>query len=135
MDSYQPEAVRNIALKYPNLRIVVCHLLAPGRKGGDRMKYDLECLSLPNVWFDLAALPYFQMPESWPFPTAQKHIVEAANIVGHKKLIQGTDTPSVLLYEKYGDLINYIREIPDFTNIEKEDILGNNALEAYMIER
>lgn len=29
MESYQPEAIRRVALKYPNVKIVVCHLLAP----------------------------------------------------------------------------------------------------------
>lgn len=131
MPSFQPEAVRRIAQKYPELRIVVCHLLAPHQADEEILKRSLEMLALPNVWFDLAALPYNVMPDRYPYPIAGAFIRDAMEIVGHKKLLWGTDVPSVLIYETYQDLLNYVREIPGITEAQVQDLVYSNALEAY----
>lgn len=131
MASFQPEAVAKIAVKNPELKIVVCHLLAPTLKDEEALKKGLEILNLDNVYFDLAAVPFNTKPESYPYPTGVKYIQQARDIVGANKLIWGTDIPSVLCYDTYRNLLDYLELSGKFTNNELEAILYDNAMEAY----
>ncbi|WP_234118272.1 amidohydrolase family protein [Clostridium hydrogenum] len=131
MESYQPEAIRNMALKYPNLKIVVCHLTAPRVGMEDRLKKTLELLKLPNIWFDLAALPSINAPDKYPYPNALNAIKIAKNIVGTDKLIWGTDAPMTAALDEYSNLVSYLKDAKLFNERELEDIFYNNALRVY----
>lgn len=133
MSSCQPEAVSRLAERFPDLHIVVCHLLAPTLSD----KHNLEC-ALPylvhdNVWVDLSALPWNVAPEAYPYPTALDYIRLAKKVMGEKKIIWGTDSPCVLTKYSYADLYNYILESDVFTKPELEDVFYNNAVSAYYL--
>jgi predicted TIM-barrel fold metal-dependent hydrolase len=131
MASFQPEAVAAVAKRYPALRIVMCHLLAP--QAGDEVPLTagLKTLALPNVWFDLAALPWCLYPETYPYPTARSFIALAKKIVGAEKLIWGTDAPYALTREDYAGQSRYIEEAGLFTDNEQEKVFCQNAEAAY----
>ena len=129
--SYQPEAIARIADKYPELRIVVCHLMAPRPREGEILKASLETLKKPNVWFDIAAVPFNVSPEKYPYPSGLSYIRMAMDIVGPDKIMWGTDMPSVVCFETIQDLRDFVREVPGITEQELEDIYYNNALKAY----
>lgn len=131
--SWQPQAVAKIARKYPELKIVVCHLLAP--KLGDRkaLEYGLNVLSLPNVWFDLAAVESNVKPEKFPYPTGREYIALAKEIVGAEKLIWGTDTPSTMTRDTYPHLISYIEDSGIFSDPELDRVFYRNAKEVYSL--
>ncbi|WP_278683183.1 amidohydrolase family protein [Paraclostridium bifermentans] len=131
MNSYQPEAIRNMALKYPNLKIVVCHLTAPSAGDEDKLKNTLEILNLPNISFDLAALPLINAPEKYPFLQTQNFIKIAKKIVGTNKLIFGSDSPMAAKLNSYKEISNYLIESNIFTQKELEDIFYNNAFKVY----
>lgn len=133
MSSFQPEAVRNLALKFTGLKIVVCHLLAPTLqdKKTDCFKRSMESLALPNIWFDLAAIPFNVQPEEYPFVSGLEFIKTAKDIVGADKLMWGTDIPSVLVQNSYKKLLDYITESDVFTAEELERVYYKNALEVY----
>ena len=133
MSSFQPEAVREIALKCPGLKIVVCHLLAPtlADKDTELFKESMEKLALPNVYFDLAAVPFNVQPETYPFPSGLSFIKSAKEIVGVDKLMWGTDIPSVLIQNSYKKLTEYLSEGNVFTKEELEKVYYKNALEVY----
>ena len=61
----------------------------------------METLALPNIYFDLAAVPFNVQPETYPFPTGLAFIKSAKDIVGVDKLMWGTDVPSVLIQNSY----------------------------------
>lgn len=86
MESCQVEAVDRLAQKYPDLNIVVCHLLAPRREDGAALKKALPYLKHKNVWIDLSALPWNVSPEAYPYPTALKFISMAKEVLGTEKL-------------------------------------------------
>lgn len=130
MESYQPEAIRRVALKYPNVKIVVCHLLAPIKGKEEILKRDLELLNLPNIWFDLAALPAIFSTDIYPFPSAQKSIKIAKDIVGASKLIWGSDAPMTAARDPYKNHINYINE-DIFDKEEMKMVFYDNALDVY----
>ena len=131
--SWQPQAVARIAQKYPDLKIVICHLLAP--KPGDRraLEYGLHTLALPNVWFDLAAVESNVRPEKYPYPTGRDYIALGKEIAGADKLIWGTDTPSTLTRDTYPHLISYIEESGIFTEPELDKVFYQNAKDAYSL--
>lgn len=131
MTSFQPEAVAKLAAKHPGVNIIVCHLLAPTLKDEEALKESLEILKADNIWFDLAAVPFNVKPESYPYPTGQKYIAMAKEIVGADKLIWGTDVPSVLVHDSYEDLLTFVTESGIFTEEELAGVVYDNAIEAY----
>lgn len=127
--SNQPDAIRNIAEEFPELRIVVCHLMSPRRNHEKELTEGLKLMNKPNIFFDLAALHHKVRPEAYPFPTAQKFIRLAIDIVGAEKLMWGTDVPSTLTKYSMDELIGYQKEIlsPD----EAALIFHDNAERLY----
>ena len=132
MTSFQPEAVAKLANKYPKVHMIICHLLAPTLKDEEALKDSLKILSAENIWFDLAAVPFNVKPEVYPYPTGQKYIAMAKEIVGADKLIWGTDVPSVLVHDTYEDLLHFVTESGIFTEKELEGVVYGNAIEAYL---
>lgn len=131
MSSFQPEAVAKLAAKYPEVHMIICHLLAPTLKDEESLRAGLQLLKADNIWFDLAAVPFNVKPESYPYPTGQKYIAMAKEIVGADKLIWGTDVPSVLVHDSYEELLTYITESGIFTEEELDGVVYGNAIEAY----
>ena len=131
MTSYQPEAVARLAKKYPKVHMIICHLLAPTLKDEEALREGLNILKADNIWFDLAAVPFNVKPEKYPYPTGQKYIAMAKEIVGAEKLIWGTDVPSVLVHDSYQNLLNFVSESGIFTEEELKGVLYENAILAY----
>ncbi|GLI18278.1 amidohydrolase [Tepidanaerobacter syntrophicus] len=131
MPSFQIEAVRKVAMTYPEMKIVICHLLAPTLNDAHELEEGLRKLCLENVWFDLAAIPWNLAPETYPYPTGRKYLKMAKNIVGSKKMIWGSDVPSVITREKYSNLISFITTANIFTDKELEEIFYLNAVDVY----
>ena len=131
MTSFQPEAVKKLAEKYPKVHMIICHLLAPTLKDEDALREALKILKADNIWFDLAAVPFNVKPEKYPYPTGQKYIAMAKDMVGADKLIWGTDVPSVLVHDSYEELLTFVTEAGIFTEEELKGVVYENAIEAY----
>lgn len=130
-ESFQPDAVARIAARWPALRIVVCHLLAPRLGDEEILKDSLGRLKRDNVWFDLAAVPWNVSPEPYPYPTGQRYVALARDIVGSEKLLWGSDVPCPLTRESYSRLMDYLSESRIFTEGQLEGVFHDNACEAY----
>lgn len=129
--SWQIDNLVKICQAFPNLTIVVCHLLACSINDFIILKESLQKLKFRNVFFDLAALTHNLAPDAFPYPQSIKYIKEAIKIVGDDHLLFGSDFPSTLKDETYSNLINYIAECNDLTKKEKENILYNNSNNVY----
>lgn len=128
---WQIEALRNAVLRYPDMKFVVCHLLAPQQKDEAVFAESLKRLALPNVWFDLAALPANQRPEIYPYEHARHYLKLAREIVGADRMMFGSDLPSTLCRDSYEHLVGYLAESDIFTAREKDMIFYDTALEIY----
>jgi predicted TIM-barrel fold metal-dependent hydrolase len=131
MASYQPLAVRRAAQGFPNLKFVLCHLLAPIPGHYDELTIGLQALKLPNVWFDISALPKIVAVEEYPYPSCAQALKIAKNIVGADRLMFGTDMPFALAHASYHDLIQYIIDLKVFTDVELENVFYNTAKKIY----
>ena len=129
MESYQPEALRRAILRHPNMKWVVCHVLAPQKGGEARMEDDLRLLNL-NVWFDFAAIATnVNRGEAYPFPAAQEVVRRAKGVVGADRMMFGTDIPSTLTRQSYRHMVEYA--LPLFTEAEQEKVYYDTANMVY----
>lgn len=130
-ESWQIEPLRNVILKHPSMKFVVCHLLAANMSQEEELKEGLRRLALPNVWFDLAAVPHNCRPDSYPYPNAMRYVKLGIEILGAERLIFGTDIPSTLKAGSYGNHIRYLTESSALSQEEKELIMYKNAESVY----
>lgn len=128
---WQIEALRSAILRYPQMKFVVCHLLAPFRKDEVALTEGLRRLNLPNVWFDLAALPANQRPETYPYEHARHYLKIGKQILGADRMMFGSDLPSTLCRDTYDHLVNYALESDVFNESEKEKVFYQTAKEIY----
>lgn len=124
---WQVDALASAISKYPEVTFVICHLLAPQRGDVQILSDALQKLKMPNVYFDLASLANNQKPESFPYPTASKHLETAKNTVGADRLMFGSDMPSALARDSYAHLKDYIIQSGVFTEKELQDLFYNTA--------
>lgn len=124
---WQVDALASAISKYPEVTFVICHLLAPQRGDVQILSDALQKLKMPNVYFDLASLANNQKPESFPYPTASKHLETAKNTVGADRLMFGSDMPSALARDSYTHLKDYIIQSGVFNEKELQDVFYNTA--------
>lgn len=126
-ESWQVKELREAALRYPEMKFVVCHLLAASMNQEERLREGLSLLKLPNVWFDLASVPHNCMPDAYPYENARRYYSIAKSIVGAERLMFGTDAPSNLREDTYEHFVRHILDWDGFTEQEKEYVFYKNA--------
>lgn len=131
MESHQVSALARIADRCPDLKLVVCHLLAPDRAKRREWTAELELLSQANIWFDIAAMPKIMAPDVYPYPETHEYLAQAKSIVGAKKLMWGTDAPYAATNDSYEHLTDYLEKGNAFTAEELADVYYNNAKLVY----
>ena len=137
--AYQTTEVERIIARHPMLKIVICHLATPPVGSGDDQRLDalwqaqIRLGKAPRVWFDLSALPAFCARfEDYPYPTAQRYVKRAIEMIGTDKLMWGTDAPSVLFHANYQHLLRWVAEHCTFlTGPARAKVLGETALRVY----
>jgi predicted TIM-barrel fold metal-dependent hydrolase len=136
--SYQTGAVRAIAERHPDLKIVIAHLGQPTPAAeADPVRWRLwrEQIALgqlPNVWFDSAALPAYLPGETFPYPSAGRYLQLALEAVGPAKILWGADLPGLLGHATYRQLVQMGRLHTQALSPEGQAmVLGGNALGVY----
>ncbi len=133
MDSHQTMALMRLADKFPDLKLVCCHLLAPQERFHDAWKAELSILKMPNVYFDISSVPKITEPGEgkYPYPVAVKWIKEAMEILGNDRLMWGTDAPLAATQDSYEHLADYLADGHGFTEEELANLYYNNARRVY----
>ncbi|MFC4760441.1 amidohydrolase family protein [Fructobacillus durionis] len=130
--SYQPEAIVNLAARYPMIDFVVCHLSFPSEKHLNRLKAALDAFqSKRNIYVDLSAIQDIQADTTFPYPKCQQMVALAKEVLGAKRLIWGTDSPWSATFNSYENLANWLVASGLFDGEELADILYNNADKVY----
>ena len=131
MESHQTTALMRLADRCPDLKVVICHLLAPAREKRKEWNAELQMLSQANIWFDIAAMPKIMAPDVYPYPETAEYLAEAKSIIGAKKMMWGTDAPYAATQDTYEHLTDYLEKAGCFTEEELADVYYNNAKEVY----
>lgn len=138
--SYQTGLVEKIARDHPGLKIVIAHLGQPtvGVAKDPRLVslWEQQILLglLPNVWFDLSALPAKTQGEPYPYPSSGNWIRRANELIGPGKLMWGTDVPGLLTSGTYTQLLTQMDvHLEGLACEDRDAILGHTALEVYGI--
>lgn len=130
--SYQPEAIANLATRFPSMNFVVCHLSFPSAENLNRLRAALELFKpLTNIYCDLSAIQDIVGEQDFPYPNCQQVVRVAKEIMGTKRLIWGTDSPWSATFNSYDDLASWLEASGLFTKEELTDILYNNAERIY----
>jgi len=136
--SYQTDAVRNVLAEHSALRIVIAHLAHPPVSRPDdaalnELWRDQLLLARDGkVWFDLAALPVYSRTEDYPYPTAQRYVREAVELIGVDRLMWGTDIPGLLSHATYRQLLDFVaRHCAFLSKAGLAKVLGGNAQQVY----
>ncbi|MBS9338083.1 amidohydrolase [Fructobacillus sp. M2-14] len=130
--SYQPEAIANLAKRYPNMTFVVCHLSFPNINHLDRLEYALKLFSeQDNVYTDLSAIQDIMGETTFPYENCQKVVKMAKEALGADHLIWGTDSPWSATFNTYHELATWMDAANIFSATELEDVMFNNANRVY----
>ena len=138
---YQVEELGRMAEKFPDTRIVICHLGYPDadiKARPDRYHRWREMTNLAqfkNVWFDLAAMSALFSEEGYPYPTALSLLREFIDFHGPEKAVWGSDIPGTLTCATYRQMIDAFEKSPLFTESEKDHMFFQNAEKVYFKKR
>lgn len=122
MKSFQVNELVRAAKRYPEVKFVLCHLMAPDGNEFQLWKSDMEKLaSVENIWFDITAIPW-NIKEEYPYPVSQKYVFEAMKLAGSQRLMWGSDAPTLLTKDSYCRLYSYLTEGNIFTETQMDDM-------------
>ncbi|MHB1460954.1 MAG: amidohydrolase family protein [Armatimonadota bacterium] len=137
-ESYQTAAVRQIAETHPALNIVIAHLAQPNWQVlhdpalCSEWAAQIELGLLPNVWFDMAALPLYLPTESYPFASASEFLQRAVDVIGTDRLMWGSDIPGLLTRADYPHLLSSAeQQLAFLSEAERQQVMGGNAWRLY----
>lgn len=132
--SYQPEAIVNLAQRYPTMDFVVCHLSFPNADHPARLQNVLQQFApFENIYLDISAIQDIdgEGTHDFPYPRCQKTVALAKKIVGAQRLIWGTDSPWSATFNTYHQLATWLEHTNLFTPDELADVMYNNANRVY----
>ncbi|WP_295731945.1 amidohydrolase family protein [uncultured Limosilactobacillus sp.] len=132
--SYQPEAIVNLAKRYPQFDFVVCHLSFPNATHLNRLHNVLDQFGgLKNIYVDLSAIQDIQgeTSEDFPYPQCQQSVRLAKQVLGTKRLIWGTDAPWSATFNSYHQLATWLEHTSLFSKTELADVMYHNAERVY----
>ena len=130
--SYEPEAIVNLARRYPKLDFVVCHLSFPNANHLNRLENALEQWEpYENITTEISAIQDIEKETTFPFPRCQKDVALAKKVLGAKRIFWGTDSPWSSTFNSYHNLATWLEETDIFTESELEDVMYNNANRIY----
>lgn len=137
--SYQTGAVVSIAKKYPDLKIVLCHMGQPGNhieaspEQKQAWREQVSVAKLDNVWLDFAAIPCMMTDVPLPVPQVSQYLEQALDLVGVRKLMWGSDVPWLSREANYGQIVELARLHTAFLSEgERHLLLHGNAETLWM---
>lgn len=108
MKSFQVEELVRAAGRHPEVKFTLCHLMAPNGADFEAWRQDMKRLTArENIWFDLTAVPW-NIHETYPYPVSLRYVAEAVKLVGTGRLLWGSDVPTLLNLDSYGNLYQYL---------------------------
>ncbi len=124
----QTEAMQKIIDLFPNLRIAIGHFGMVTRENWLRQ---IKLAKNKNVFIESGGITWLFNSEFYPYPSAVKAIIEAADLVGFNKLMWGSDYPRTMTAITYKMSLDFIEKTDEISEENKKLILGENAIAFY----
>ena len=84
-----------------------------------------------NVMIESGGITWLYNPEFYPYPTAVRRILEAADWVGMERLMWGSDYPRTITAITYRMSYDFVEKSSELSDAEKGAFLGQNAQRFY----
>lgn len=126
----QVAEMEEVIAECPRMRIAVGHFGMPTRQGW------LEQIRLARhqqVFVEAGGITWLYHREFYPYPSAVRAILEAADQVGMDKLMWGSDYPRTITAITYRMSYDFILKSDAMTEAEKALFLGENARRFYRL--
>ncbi len=123
---------------FPDQRFVLDHLSKPEIKSGviQPWKKDMEQLAArPNVWCKISGMVTEADHSAWKYENFVPYMNAVVDAFGTDRIMLGSDWPVCRLAGEYDEVMGILFDyISDFSDIEKEKILSQNAIDCYQLE-
>ena len=124
----QTEYMEEIIRMFPDLKIAVGHFGMVTREG---WLSQVKLAENKNVFIESGGITWLFNDEFYPYPSAVKAINEAAELVGFKKLMWGSDYPRTMTAITYKMSFDFIVKTKGISEENKNMFLFENAKEFY----
>ncbi len=114
--------------QYPGLRIAIGHF---GMVTRPEWKEQIKLARNKNVMIESGGITWLFNSEFYPFSSAVKAVLEAADLCGFEKLMWGSDYPRTMVEITYKMSFDFILKSGMLTRDQKKAFLFENAKEFY----
>ncbi len=116
--------MEDIISECPKLKIAIGHF---GMVTRPNWMSQIKLARHPNVYVESGGITWLFNDEFYPFPSAIRAIKEAADEVGMKKLMWGSDYPRTITAITYKMSYDFVTKSKELTDDEKRLFLCDNA--------
>ena len=127
----QTASLKEIIRQLPNLRIAIGHF---GMVTTNGWTEQIKLARNKNVFIESGGITWLFNREFYPYPSAVKAILEAAEICGFDKLMWGSDYPRTMVEITYKMSYDFLIKAKDICDTDKEKLLSDNAKNFYGFE-
>ena len=124
----QTSSLREMIEQYPNLRIAIGHF---GMVTRDGWKEQIKLARNENVRIESGGITWLFNSEFYPYPSAVRAVLEAAEICGFDKIMWGSDYPRTMVEITYKMSFDFIIKSKELTGEQKNAFLFENAKRFY----
>lgn len=124
----QTAMMQEIIKMFPNLPIAIGHF---GMVTRENWLEQIKLARNKNVFIESGGITWLFNDEFYPYPSAIKAINEAADLVGFKKLMWGSDYPRTMTAITYKMSYDFIVKSNEISEENKMLFLGENARSFY----
>ena len=128
----QTGSLSELIKQYPSLKIVIGHF---GMVGRENWLAQIMLARNQNVRIESGGITWLYNSEFYPYPSAIKSILTAADTCGFDKLMFGSDYPRTMVEITYKMSFRFIAESKALSEKEKQLFLYKNAKDFYGFDK
>ena len=128
-DEAQIAQMAEVIQECPKLKVAIGHFGMPTTPSFKSQV--LLARQSKNVMIESGGITWLYNPEFYPYPTAVRRILEAADWVGMERLMWGSDYPRTITAITYRMSYDFVEKSSELSDAEKGAFLGQNAQRFY----
>ena len=127
-DARQIGQFAEVVQECPRLKVAIGHF---GMVTGEHWEDQIRLAQAPNVYVESGGITWLFNSEFYPYPSAVRSILRAAELAGMDKLMWGSDYPRTICAITYKMSYDFILKSGELGLSDKEAFLGLNAKRFY----